>query len=258
MRLDENENSVWQKTYSGGSASFIQQNVDGGYTVIGSTHSDILFLKLDSNGSIIWQKTYGLELRRENGFFTANTMDGGHFLASNASGSPMLLKLDSNGELPNCDIIGNSYATVSDVAVDSYYINASYQSEPITIMALDIIPQDNFVETTVVCQYNDPNDIDGDGVANNPDEDNCPTIANGPFLGTCTVGNVGDSCISNEACGVGGICSMNQEDADGDGIGDACDSSGAQVPTLSEWGMIIFMTLILGISVVILYRRRKI
>jgi hypothetical protein len=258
LRLDENGNSVWQKAYSGGFASFIQQNPDGGYTVIGSKRSDVWFLKLDSNGSIIWQKTYGVELRHADGLFVANTMDGGHFLASNVSGYPMLLKLDSNGELPNCDIIGNSYATVSDVVVDSYDINASYQSEPITIMALDIMPQDNFVETTVVCQYNDPNDIDGDGVANNPDEDNCPTRANGPFLGTCTVGNVGDSCIANEACGVGGICSMNQEDADGDGIGDACDSSGAQVPTLSEWGLMIFMTLVMGIGVITLLRRKMV
>ena len=35
-------------------------------------------------------------------------------------------------------------------------------------------------------------------------------------------------------------------------------SSATTIPTLSEWGMIIFMTLILGISVVMLYRRRKI
>ena len=30
------------------------------------------------------------------------------------------------------------------------------------------------------------------------------------------------------------------------------------IPTLSEWGILIFMTLILGISVVMLYRRRKV
>ena len=34
--------------------------------------------------------------------------------------------------------------------------------------------------------------------------------------------------------------------------------SNQAIPTLSEWGMIIFMTLILGISVVMLYRRREI
>ncbi len=71
-------------------------------------------------------------------------------------------------------------------------------------------------------------------------------------------GNIGNSCIANEACGVGGICSMNQEDTDGDGVGDVCDSSTQQIPALSEWGMIIFLTLILGISVVMLLRRREI
>ena len=33
---------------------------------------------------------------------------------------------------------------------------------------------------------------------------------------------------------------------------------GAAIPTLSEWGMIIFMTIILGIGVVVLVRRRSV
>jgi hypothetical protein len=32
----------------------------------------------------------------------------------------------------------------------------------------------------------------------------------------------------------------------------------APIPTLSEWGVIIFMTIIMGIGVVILVRRRKV
>jgi hypothetical protein len=45
-----------------------------------------------------------------------------------------------------------------------------------------------------------------------------------------------------------------QEDSDGDGVGDACEI--AAIPTTSEWGMIIFMTIILGIGVVTLLRKR--
>ena len=48
-----------------------------------------------------------------------------------------------------------------------------------------------------------PTDSDGDGV---PDgQDNCPNTPNGPDLGTCTIGSVGQSCTSNESCGTGGL-----------------------------------------------------
>ena len=67
-----------------------------------------------------------------------------------------------------------------------------------------------------------PIDVDYDGI---PDyRDNCPNTPNGPLLGTCTAGeNIGNTCHGNTDCGTGGFCSMNQEDSDGNGIGDACD-----------------------------------
>ena len=37
-----------------------------------------------------------------------------------------------------------------------------------------------------------------------------------------------------------------------------CDTGDAAIPTLSEWGMIIFMTMLLGIGVVTILRRRMI
>jgi len=65
-------------------------------------------------------------------------------------------------------------------------------------------------------------DSDGDGIDDSID--NCRPIANGPQKGTCTAGTKGgETCTKNEDCGPGGFCSMNQEDADGDGYGDACD-----------------------------------
>jgi Leucine-rich repeat (LRR) protein len=91
--------------------------------------------------------------------------------------------------------------------------------------------------------FDDLNDIDEDGIgADTVDRcgylgvvvcgiiDNCPVTPNGPNLGTCTAGNVGAPCTSDVNCGSGGYCSMNQEDEDLDGIGDACESLGAVAP----------------------------
>jgi hypothetical protein len=82
--------------------------------------------------------------------------------------------------------------------------------------------------------------------------DNCPETPNASQENSDndSLGDACDNCpdIDNE----------NQADSDGDGMGDVCDTAEAAIPTLSEWGMIIFMTIIMGIAVVMLYRRRKI
>jgi hypothetical protein len=68
-----------------------------------------------------------------------------------------------------------------------------------------------------------PLDTDNDSVFDI--KDNCPTIPNGPDNGTCTSGaNSGALCTDNATCGAGGFCSMSQEDADYDTIGDVCDN----------------------------------
>ena len=63
-------------------------------------------------------------------------------------------------------------------------------------------------------------DSDSDGLEN--EQDNCMRKANGSLKGTCTVGALsGAECTSDVDCGTDGFCSMNQEDADLDGVGDA-------------------------------------
>jgi hypothetical protein len=70
-------------------------------------------------------------------------------------------------------------------------------------------------------------DSDADGIADS--SDNCPSVANGPNLGTCVPGSdkAGSTCQSDADCANGcssnGKCSKNQEDTDADGIGDVCD-----------------------------------
>jgi hypothetical protein len=76
-------------------------------------------------------------------------------------------------------------------------------------------------------------DDDCDGICN-PDvsdlsctgSDNCPDHPNGPSLGTCTSGVIGQTCVSDELCGPDGVCSNSQEDTyppGGNDIGDVCD-----------------------------------
>jgi hypothetical protein len=67
-----------------------------------------------------------------------------------------------------------------------------------------------------------PPDTDGDGCFD--PYDNCPEIPNGFLEGTCASGTVGESCNDHEDCGIEGYCSMDQENTDGDGLGDVCDN----------------------------------
>lgn len=67
----------------------------------------------------------------------------------------------------------------------------------------------------------DTYDADQDGLLDV--EDNCPSIPNGPVRGICINGILGATCVSSEECVPDGFCSMNQEDSDLDGVGDACD-----------------------------------
>jgi hypothetical protein len=69
--------------------------------------------------------------------------------------------------------------------------------------------------------------------------DNCPQTPNGPGRGTCTEGdNIGVLCATagnNTAeCGSDGYCSMNQEDADLDDKGDACDGDYSYKPSIKS------------------------
>jgi hypothetical protein len=250
FKLDSSGNILWQKAYDGSSHDWIvsiQQTADGGYTTVGTTRSDIWIMKLNEYGNIIWQKTYGGDMG-DYGIYYDKTLDGGYVVAGNTDSFDadglMILKLDSNGEIPGCDIIEPSDVQVIDMTVIAQDISLTVESRSLTATNTDAFAQDISVEISEVCYYENPTDVDGDGIENDPgdatansmyvssflaEEDNCSEAPNGPFLGTCTKGNVGSTCIANEACGVDGICSMYQEDSyppQGNGIGDACDCEG--------------------------------
>ena len=116
-------------------------------------------------------------------------------------------------------------------------------------------------------------DVDGDGYGYVCD--NCPDDLNRGQEDAGDDDGVGDMCdncpnadnedqADSDGDGYGDVCdncpnadNEDQADSDNDGTGDACDQlSAADIPTLSEWGFIIFMTIIMGIGVVTLVSRR--
>jgi hypothetical protein len=79
-------------------------------------------------------------------------------------------------------------------------------------------------------------------------------------MGACDPGT--GNCFQDPAPKDGHPC----DDGDSITVNDTCSDgvcsgelvAASQIPTLSEWGMIIFMTIILGIGVVTLLRKRTI
>lgn len=68
FKLDKRGNEIWSKTYGGDKtdeAEGIVETYDGGYAVVGYTHSfsrgssDLWILRLDSKGTELWSKNYG-------------------------------------------------------------------------------------------------------------------------------------------------------------------------------------------------------
>jgi len=126
LKLNSEGDVEWQKTY--GAAGFdyansIQQTSDGGYIVIGETHSfgaggsDVWVLKLDSNGNVLWEKTYG-GYYTEYAKFVRQTSDGGYIVAGYTNsfgpgGEFWVLKLNADGDISMCELGRTSNATVN-------------------------------------------------------------------------------------------------------------------------------------------------
>jgi hypothetical protein len=114
LKLDENGNIQWQKSYGNYSSDFeqpsIQQTLDGGYIMAGRTNAfgadggDLLVLKLDENGDIQWQKGYG-GFSIEAAYSIQQTLDNGYIVSGRTNsfgagnGDFWLLKVDATGEV---------------------------------------------------------------------------------------------------------------------------------------------------------------
>ena len=113
IKLDEQGNKVWDRTYGGGGndiATSLIQTTDGGYAIAGGTNSkgagngDFLVIKLDEQGNKIWDRTYGGgDTDWANSLI--QTTDGGYAVAGGteskgAGGNDFwVIKLDEQGNL---------------------------------------------------------------------------------------------------------------------------------------------------------------
>ena len=121
-KLNSDADIEWEKTYGGSGgdeANSIQQTIDGGYIVTGSTASnngdvsnnngyiDAWILKLSTNGAIEWQKTYGGSAG-DNLASIKQTTDNGYIAVGFA--------YSNNGDVPNNQ--GNLDAWVIKIAAN--------------------------------------------------------------------------------------------------------------------------------------------
>ena len=100
----------WAYTYGGTGYDHtysVQQTLDGGYIVAGSTLSfgagngDAWIVKLDENGVVTWQKAYGTP-GSDYPYFARQTQDGGYIMVGYTAfgagnGDAWIVKLDENG-----------------------------------------------------------------------------------------------------------------------------------------------------------------
>jgi len=111
MKVDSLGNFMWGKEYGGDSAesaNSVQQTVDGGYILAGTTSSfgagadDFYVIKTDANGDTLWTKTYG-GTGNDECYSIHQTSDGGYIIGGwtdNIVNGPgfYAIKTDANGD----------------------------------------------------------------------------------------------------------------------------------------------------------------
>jgi uncharacterized delta-60 repeat protein len=166
LKLNVDGTISWQKTYGGSGedkAHSIQQTVDGGYILAGTTYSssvgsqDMVILKLTTDGTVAWQKTY-------NGSSSVNwlssiqeTTDGNYVLAGLSEVCPygysdlIVMKLDANGEIPGCNIMGSFDANVTNTSAIITDTSVVPQDSAVAPSDTNVIPQDTAAGMDNIC-----------------------------------------------------------------------------------------------------------
>jgi hypothetical protein len=111
IKMDSSGDTLWTRVFGGSSSDLsysIQQTMDRGYIIIGTTYSydagfgDFWLIKTDSLGNELWNKVYGTGAP-EDGYSVQQTTDGGyiavgHTLIMSPDRDMWFLKTDANGD----------------------------------------------------------------------------------------------------------------------------------------------------------------
>ncbi len=126
LKVDENGDEVWSRTWEGGSINGYDliETSDGNYLISGSytplddsedAKPDYLFIKVDSEGNELWTSTLGDPDMIDRAMVLAETMDGGYITAGDKvrdyyshDADIALVKIDANGQFLWEEIIETS------------------------------------------------------------------------------------------------------------------------------------------------------
>ena len=104
IKINENGNETWNKTYDGSDSCSVQQTNDGGYILTGSKDGETLLIKTDENGYEIWHKIFAGSRYEDQGRSVQQTADGGYIITGSTFGDVLkngtdvsLIKTDKDG-----------------------------------------------------------------------------------------------------------------------------------------------------------------
>ncbi len=279
VKTDSNGDTLWTRTYGGSEsdeAYSVQQTADGGYILTGCTgplsNRDVYLVKTDGDGNALWTRTYGGS-GSDFGRSVVQTADGGYMIAgySDSFGvgafDAYLIKTDSDGDTLWTLAYGGStddYTLSIQQTADSGYIAAGYTTSfgagyedvwlvrvaggALTTGSISGIvteaglgaPIQDVVVTAVGSGVSDITDADG--------EYTLPHLEEGLYDVLLSHVDYRDTTVTGVMVTAGNTTELNV----------VMEELTNNIPTLSEWGMIILALLLLASGTVAVIRRRRV